>query len=33
MLPTWLHNTVCAVLSLGGFGLALVIALGGIPHG
>jgi len=33
MLPTWLHNLVCAALATGGFGLAVFIALGGSVHG
>ncbi len=32
-LPTWLHNTLCGALILVGFGLAILIALDGGPHG
>lgn len=32
MLPTWLHNTVCLAVAAVGFGLALLIAVGGV-HG
>jgi hypothetical protein len=29
MLPRWLHNLVCLVMAVIGFGAALLIALGG----